>query len=87
MILSSFKDGVMISVLTAAGVPVAFDDVAAFELAVAIEIEVAVAVEVEVGLEVEVISDTAFGVTKVRNELDSRSTDGLGWMRTYNDDL
>lgn len=75
MILSSFKDGVLISVLTAAGVPVAVDDVTAFKLAVAVEVAVAVT------------SDAAFGVIKVRNELDSRSTDGLGWMRTYNDDL
>jgi hypothetical protein len=75
MILSFVKDGVLISVLIAAGVLVVVDDVTAFILAVAVEVEVAV------------ISDTAFGVTKVRNELDSRSTDGLGWMRTYNDDL
>ena len=83
MILSSFKDVVLISVLTAAGVPVAVDDVTALKEAVAVEIEV----EVEVAAEVAVVLETACGVTKVRNDLDSRSTDGLGCMRTYNDDL
>ena len=75
LIISSFNGGIFISASTASGTFIVVDDVTACNLAVAVAVAVAVT------------SGATSGDARVRKELDKRSTDGFGWIRTYNDDL
>ena len=52
-----------------------------------IGVDVVITFKSAVAVAMAVILDVTIGGVKVRKELDKRSTDGFGWIRTYNDDL